>query len=59
LADRADAAGSAIDRLLTTFFSGSAVDAVTALLGAKKDELTEAQLNSLQEKLQRMKDKRD
>ena len=40
---------SAIDHLLTTFFSGSATDAVNAILDASQDDLDEADFARLRQ----------
>lgn len=39
---------SALQRLVKTFFGGSAISAVTALLGMQQDELNEAEIAKLE-----------
>ncbi|WP_317931443.1 BlaI/MecI/CopY family transcriptional regulator [Halioxenophilus sp. WMMB6] len=53
--DRDTAAESAMKKLVRTFFKGSTVDAVTALLGSHKDSLTEAQVSELEAKIKQLK----
>jgi len=43
----------ALDRLVNTFFRGSAVDAVTGLLDAHSNELTDEELDALEAKIAR------
>jgi len=45
--DRQAARLSALDQLLTTFFDGSAADAVTALLAERGDDLSKQELERL------------
>ncbi len=55
IAKKEDAAQSAMKKWINTFFSGSTLDAVTALLGSQKDQLNEQQLKKLQEKIEQLK----
>ncbi|GAB2188530.1 BlaI/MecI/CopY family transcriptional regulator [Sessilibacter sp. MAH1] len=55
--DNKKAAGaSAMKRLVETFFGGSAVDAVKALLGNNKNTLTQEELAVLEKEIDKLKD---
>jgi BlaI family transcriptional regulator, penicillinase repressor len=51
------AQSSAITRLLKTFFKGSRMNAVSALLDADGDELTAIEISELERKIQRLKER--
>ena len=50
-----DAGESAMQRLVKTFFAGSASRAITALLGSEGDKLTERELDELQKLIDQKK----
>lgn len=55
---RADAQGSALQRLLKVFFGGSRAAAVTALLGKDGDQLDEEELEELSRLIEKAKRQR-
>lgn len=55
LVARSEARASAMQKLLKTFFDGSAVAAVNALLGMNKQRLSESEIAELQNAIQRAK----
>ena len=48
---------TALDRLINTFFDGSSVKAVNALLGMQADKISEEELNQLSDLIQEAKQK--
>jgi predicted transcriptional regulator len=56
LVERSEARASALQKLLKTFFDGSAVAAVNALLGMNKQNLSESEIAELQVAIQRAKE---
>ncbi|TQV85631.1 BlaI/MecI/CopY family transcriptional regulator [Exilibacterium tricleocarpae] len=52
-----DARASALRKLLKTFFDGSAVQAVNALLGMEKNQLSDAELAELERAIREAKNK--
>lgn len=55
LVERGEARASALQKLLKTFFDGSAVAAVNALLGMNPQKLTDSEINELEAAIQRAK----
>jgi BlaI family transcriptional regulator, penicillinase repressor len=53
-----DARASALERILKTFFSGSRVAAVNALLGMNKQQLSDDEINELQALIDKAKKER-
>lgn len=56
LVERSEARASALQKLLKTFFDGSAVAAVNALLGMNKQSLSESEVAELQAAIERAKE---
>ena len=55
---KTDAKKSAIERLVRTFFEGSAASAVVNLLGSEAEELTDADIDAIEAELARIKGRR-
>ena len=53
--ERSEASANAMQRLIKTFFAGSAVAAVNALLGMNKENLTEDEVAELQAAIEKAK----
>lgn len=56
---KAEARQGAVTRLLNTFFSGSAKDAVVSLLGRGGDSLTDSDIEAIEAELRALKRQRD
>lgn len=56
LVEHSEARASALQKLLKTFFDGSAVAAVNALLGMNKQSLSESEIAELQAAIERAKE---
>ncbi len=56
-ASKTEAQQTALQRLLKTFFDGSAAKAVSALLGTQGNELTEEEITLLEAEIQKAKGK--
>jgi BlaI family transcriptional regulator, penicillinase repressor len=54
-----DARDSALKRLVNTFFDGSAMQAVNALLGGKGDNLSDEELDKLEDAIAQARKNRD
>ncbi len=54
-----DARDSALKRLVNTFFEGSAMQAVNALLGGKGDNLSDEELDKLEDAIAQARKNRD
>ena len=58
LLPKTDAKKSAIERLVSTFFDGSAASAVVNLLGSEGGDLSDADIDAIEAELARIKGKR-
>ena len=58
LLPKTDAKKSAIERLVSTFFDGSAASAVVNLLGSEGGDLSDADIDAIEAELARIKDRR-
>lgn len=55
--EKGDASRSALGRLIKTFFEGSAAKAANALIGSQQDQLSESELDALEQMIQQTRNK--